>query len=152
MIMNPQEVTRQYLSQINIMQLATAFNDQPWACTVHFYADENMNIYWLSNKHREHSKQIEKNPNVAAAILVHENTPSEKYVIGISVAGTAELLSEIPEAAIRGYMNKLSKDPQLIENVKNYVGDEGFYCLVPSRVVLFDSKNFPDKPRQEVRL
>jgi len=149
--MQPEELIKQYLGQVNIMQLATAVNDQPWACTVHYYADEDFNLYWVSKLEREHSQDIRENPKVAAAIVVHENTPEEPYVIGISVEGTAEMLDDkVGREVVEGYVDKHGKDSSM-SDIASGNNPHKFYRLKPSRIVLFDSKNLPDSPRQEWR-
>lgn len=134
------------------MQLATSVNDASWTTTVHYYADTDLNFYWVSTQAREHSQNIAKNPNVSAAVLVHENTPAENYVIGISIAGKAELLSEPPAGIGKAYIHKLGKNKKLLEDITSGANPHKFYCLKPSRIVLFDSKNFLENPRQELEL
>jgi uncharacterized protein YhbP (UPF0306 family) len=147
-----QNLIREYLAQTNTMQLATSVDDHPWACTIHYYTDEELNFYWISTEAREHSQYIQQNPNVAAAVLVHENTPDEPYVVGISVAGTAELLGqEVPERIGQDYLRKHSRPQSLLDDIASGQNDHRFYCLKPTRIVLFDSKNFPHNPRQEWR-
>jgi len=135
------------------MQLATSQNDQPWACTLHYYSDKDLNIYWVSTLERQHSQDIAKNPNVAAAILVHENTPEERYVIGLSIQGKAELIGEqVPEEIGKGYIQKLGRDSSLLSDIASGKNLHKFYKLTPSKIILFDSKNFSDNPRQEIVL
>jgi uncharacterized protein YhbP (UPF0306 family) len=135
------------------MQLATSVSDQPWVCTLHYYSDKDLALYWISKVDRKHSQDIERNKKVAAAILVHENTLEEQYVIGISIVGMAELIGErIDEKAGSGYIQKHAKDPSLLSDIASGKNPHKFYRLKPSRIVLFDSKNFPDSPRQEVIL
>lgn len=73
--MDPKDLIKEHLAKTNLMQLATSVGDQPWACTVHYYSDENFNLYWMSTPDRNHSQQIEQNPNTAVAIMVHEDSP-----------------------------------------------------------------------------
>jgi len=151
--MQVEALVRKYLEQINIMQLATSVNDQPWTCTLHYYSDRELHFYWISTLEREHSKDIAQNPQVAAAILVHENTPDERYVIGISLQGSAELIGEhIDDEIGQGYIQKLGRDPQLLSDIAKGKNPHKFYRLKPSKIILFDSKNFPDSPRQELPL
>jgi uncharacterized protein YhbP (UPF0306 family) len=151
--MQPEELTRQYLEQAKVMQLATSANDQPWACTIHYYSDADRNLYWISTTERKHSQHIAQNPKVAAAILVHLNTPEERYIIGISLQGTAELIGEqLPTQIGQGYIQKLGRDPSLLSDIASGKNPHKFYCLKPSKIVLFDSKNFRDNPRQELAL
>jgi uncharacterized protein YhbP (UPF0306 family) len=151
--MQPEELTRQYLEQAKVMQLATSLSDQSWACTVHYYSDADLNLYWISTKEREHSKHIAQNPNVAAAVLVHLNTPEERYIIGISVQGKAELIGEqLPGDLGQNYIQKTGRDPSLLSDIASGKNPHKFYRLTPSKIVLFDSKYFRDNPRQEVVL
>ena len=74
--MDLKKLIKDYLSQAQMMQLATSVNDQPWVCNVWFAADEDMNIYWFSSITRRHSKELLKNNKVAAAI-VFPQTPKD---------------------------------------------------------------------------
>jgi uncharacterized protein YhbP (UPF0306 family) len=147
------DVVKQYAQSINIMQLATSVNDQPWACTVHYYSDEDLNFYWVSTLVRKHSQDIAQNPKVAAAILVHENTVEERYVIGISIEGKSELIGENVATQIgQNYIQKLGRDQSLLSDIATGKNPHKFYKLTPTKIVLFDSKNFPENPRQEMVL
>lgn len=145
-----EEIIREALRSAKTVQLGTSAGDQPWICTVHFYADEGLNLYWTSTVDRRHSKEIAKNPKAAAYLLVHENTPEEDYVIGISVEGTAQLFKPQNEMAAKGYVRKHGKDSAAVEAFVS--GEKPFYKLTPSKIVLFDNKHFPDNTRQEWHL
>jgi len=132
------------------MQLATSANDKPWACTVHYYSDKDLNFYWISTVEREHSKNIAQNPNVSAAILVHEDTPEEHYIIGISLEGKAELIGEeLPGQLGQDYIKKLGRPPTLLTDIATGKNPHKFYRLKPTRLVLFDTKNLTGNPRGE---
>ena len=148
-----EELIREYLPTVKVMQLATSNGDQPWACTIHFYSDDKLNIYWISTLGRRHSKDIDNNPKVAATVMVHENNAEEDYVIGISVEGTAELLAEnVDEATVQGYTKKLDMKPEFMDDVRNGRDEHKFYKLTPKSVVLFDNKDFPGDPRKVLEL
>lgn len=148
-----QELIREYLPAVNVMQLATAGLDgQPWVSTVHYYSDENWNFYWISTREKRHSQIIEQNPKVSVAIVVHENTPDEQYIIGISIEGAAECIGQqIDEQIESKYTQKLHKPPQLMVDIRSGKNPHHFYRLRPTKIVLFDTKIFPDNPRQEYR-
>lgn len=131
------------------MQLATSVDGQPWACTVHYYSDENLNLYWVSRSDRKHSQDIKQNNKVAVAVMVHENTPDEDYVIGMSIEGAAEIIEQdAPEEIVQGYVSKHGKDPDMTD-IANGRSPHKFYVLKPLKIVLFDNKNFPENPRKE---
>jgi nitroimidazol reductase NimA-like FMN-containing flavoprotein (pyridoxamine 5'-phosphate oxidase superfamily) len=147
-----EDLIRQYINQVNILQLATSKDDQPWIVTVYFYADENHNIYWNSRPNRRHSQDIESNPNVAAILLIHENTASEDWVIGLTISGQAKIIENLDDKLSEVYISKLLKDPDLPAKIKNGTDPAKWYRLKPSSLVLFDTKDFPTDPRQEVTL
>lgn len=151
--MKPEDLVKEYLPMHRVMQLATSAANQPWACNIHYYSDDDLNLYWISTTDRRHSQDIAQNPQVAATILVHEDAPGENYVIGVSIEGKAELIGQNIDEQIAGdYINKLAKDPSLIKDIASGKNPHKFYRLKASKIVLFDSKNFPDNPRQEVTL
>ena len=147
------KVIKQYLEQTRVMQLATSFNDKPWICNVHFCTDNDLNFYWISTPMRRHSKEIDQNPHVAVSIKIHEDTLDEQYVIGLSVEGKAELLTEKDAKKIAAfYKNKLGKAQSLLDDIFAGRNPHKFYRLKPEKFVLFDTKNFHDNPRQEYKI
>jgi uncharacterized protein YhbP (UPF0306 family) len=147
------ELLQQYLPTVNIMQLATCVDNQPWVCTVHYYSDDSLNLYWISREDRRHSQDIKQNQKVAAAVLVHENTPTENYIIGISIEGIAECIGkDVDEQVGKSYVDKLNKAPNLLPDIKSGKNPHKFYCLKPTKIILFDTIKFPTDPRQEYTL
>lgn len=145
-----EDLIRQYINQAKVMQLATTVDNQPWVCHLHFYADEALNLYWISTEVRRHSLEIATNPKVAVTILVHENTEQENYVIGLSITGKAELLGDdIDKKIAESYVKKTARAASLVEDIKSGKNPHKFYRIKPSKIVLFDSKDFPENPRQE---
>ncbi len=144
-----EEKIRKYLPTKNVMQLATARDNQPWACNVHYFSDENLNLYWISTTDRRHSLEITDNPKVAAVVKIHENTPEENYVIGIAVEGVAELMPEFDEQIAIAYGEKLIKGDTFVEDIRTGKKPFKFYKLTPTNFVLFDTQNAGDDPRQE---
>lgn len=144
-----EHLVSEYVSGTNIMQLATSKDGQPWICTVHIYND-GLDIYWISTESRRHSADIADNNKVAAYVLVHENTPDEPYVVGLSMEGTAKLVGQEIDGIIdKAYAKKHGKKPEFMSDIKNGKNPHRFYKFVPRKVALFDTKNFPTNPRQE---
>lgn len=144
-----EELVRKYLPTQNVMQLATVRGDQPWSCNVHFYSDDNLNLYWISEPGRRHSLEIKDNPNVSVAVKIHENTASEDYVIGIALQGTAELMGEFDGNVAAAYRDKLGKNETFVDDMKNDRKPYKFYKLTPTMFVMFNTKDFEGSPRQE---
>lgn len=141
-----------HLKQVNILQLATAKDNKPWICTVHFYADDELNIYWVSRTDRIHSKQIDANPNVSATAVVHVNTLDEDYVIAVTLAGQAEVLTNAPAEVRQAYQTKLNKPANMLPDPEDPNNLQEFYVLKPEKLILFDTKNLAGNPRQEISL
>lgn len=135
------------------MQLATAMDNQPWVCNLHFYADDKFNLYWISTEARLHSQHVQQNPKVATALLVHENTADEDYVIGLSVIGNAVMTDEpLTNEVGPAFVHKHGHRETLLSDIKEGKNAHRFYKLSPTKIVLFDSKNFPADPRQIIKL
>lgn len=144
------KLIRKYLQSKRVMHLATSVKNKPWVCNLHYYTDEDLNFYWISTLERRHSKEITNNQHVAVTIKVHEDTPDEQYVIGLSAEGKAELMTEKDAKKIADhYKNKLAKPQTLIDDIFAGRNPHKFYRLKPKKIVLFDNKTFPDNPRQE---
>jgi nitroimidazol reductase NimA-like FMN-containing flavoprotein (pyridoxamine 5'-phosphate oxidase superfamily) len=150
--MNAEEVIKKEVNNCNIMQLATCANDKPWVVTVHFYADDELNLYWCSRPDRRHSEEVRANPNASATILVHENTEAENWVIGITYSGQVEELAALDNKLAQAYIDKLLKDPELPRKIASGEIPDKWYRLKPENIILFDTKNFPAGPRQELNL
>lgn len=131
------------------MQLATCEDNAPWLCTVHFYMDNDFNFYWVSQAGRRHSAQIAENANAAVTVVIHENTPEEKYVISVTATGLVEMLSDVEPEIRRAYIEKLDKPPHMLPDPGDPENTNEFYRLQPHRITIFDTKNFPNAPKQE---
>lgn len=131
------------------MQLATSEGSQPWACTVHFAADDKLNLYWLSFPYRRHSKEIAKNKKAASTIPIRF---PDNPVVGISFEGDAQAVNQATlEEAIKAYDKRFGLSPQFKKKLLGGIAEEKLYILTPRLIVLFDQINFPDNPRQEWR-
>ncbi len=138
-----------YLHQAEVMQLATAANNQPWACTVHFvYTPDSYKIYWVSDASRRHSQEVAANPRVAAAIAISTNQP----VIGVQIEGDAVCVTDTAEREVgaRLFAKRHGSGEEFIQAVMS--GKKPLYCLTPRLLAIFDKKNFPDDPKQEWHL
>lgn len=141
-----------YLKKAKLMQLSTAVNNQPWACSVWFAADEDLNTYWFSSTKRRHSKEVMRNPKVSAAI-VYPHTPKDPPR-GLQLEGTAELLTK-KEDIIKArsvYEGRIFSKKEIDDFINSKTSPHCFYKIKPTLFVLFDLVNFPNNPRQEFKL
>src|SRR3989344_3203965 len=143
-----------YLADAKMMCLATSKNNKPWACAVWYVHDEDWNLYFISKKSRRHSIELTENQNIAGTIVVPHLKGSGEKVRGLQFEGTARAckLTELMKAH-KLYMNKyeLAEDIPKLELLKLSLSYT-YYKIIPSTIVLFDEINFPDAPRQELKL
>lgn len=145
--MDIKQLAKDHLKDSYVLQLATSHGDQPWVCNVHFFADDNLNLYWMSDPATRHSEDIAANPRVAAAVAVNEAMP----LIGVQIEGDAEQLEFTGhDDVLQRYAARHERD----DFIKKAVSGElpfKLYRLAPRVVQIFDLKNFPKSPKQEWR-
>lgn len=149
--MDVRKLVQEYLASAQVMQVATVHDNKPWIATVYFVADAQLNLYWISKGMRRHSRELEKNSHVAGSIVTN-HVYGEK-VRGLQVEGTAELLKDgEAEQGLNVYKSRF----WIVEEREKALQGENdpAYCyrLKPERYVLIDEVNFPDSPRQELKI
>lgn len=141
------QLTREHLDKVDVMQLATQADGQPWCCTVHFFVDDDFNIYWMSTEKRRHSLEIGESAPAAIAMAVESRAGHP--VIGIQVEGDARRIHDASEDVITAYAARHGRDGTFVKEVLNGESEHKLYQLVPRLFQLFDKKNFPDSPQQQ---
>ncbi|HSW80061.1 MAG TPA: pyridoxamine 5'-phosphate oxidase family protein [Candidatus Saccharimonadales bacterium] len=152
--MEPKESILKHLKVKKVMQLATVRDGQPWVCNLHFWADDDGNLYWISTEARRHSQEIKDDPRVAAAIAVQtdEEVPGTPP-IGIQVEGDAEIVTGSDmQTKLRSYFDYQNKPEKLYEDILSGENPHKLYRLKPRLYVIFDVQNSPKDPRQEWRV
>jgi len=134
-----------------MMQVATSRENQPWACTVYFATDEDLNLYWISLPTRRHSEEIRRNEKVAGTVVL-PHTPGDE-VRGIQFEGIAkELQGTEAREGLQYYAQRYGMDESAIEKILTGENPHVCYRITPKSFVLFDEVNFPDDSRQEYRV
>lgn len=97
-------LARQYLSEHNVLCLATTRDDLPWVAPV-FYGVFNAKLIFLSAPHTLHCKNISANSAVAGSI--QEDYNNWTTIKGIQLQGTvSRVTSECTHAVIDSYSKK----------------------------------------------
>ncbi|MEX2007458.1 MAG: pyridoxamine 5'-phosphate oxidase family protein [Candidatus Levyibacteriota bacterium] len=145
------KLVRDYLKEARMMQVATSKDNQPWVCTLYYASDDNQNIYWISKPDTRHSKELMANKKVAVAIPVKFNTLT---VVGLQVEGEAEEVSNLDEIKkyVKLYSDKFKRGEGWYQDFLLGKNEHKLYRINPKMFVLFDAVNFPDNPRQEIRV
>jgi len=145
--MDIKQLATDHLQDSFVMQLATSRGDQPWVCNVHFFADEDLNLYWMSDPTTRHSEDIAANPHVAVAVAVNEDMP----LIGVQIEGDAEQLEFADYEDVLHKYAARHKREGFVEKALSGEMPFKLYRLAPRVVQIFDLKNFPKSPKQEWR-
>jgi uncharacterized protein YhbP (UPF0306 family) len=142
-----EDLVKKYLSETLIMQLATIGGDRPWVCNLHFVADDDSNVYWLSKASRRHSHDIESHPDVAIAVAVQ----TEKPLIGIQAEGNAEQVTDLQQRkdVMAQYVKRHGTDQSFADQIIAGTNEHKLYQFTPKRYSLFDQANFSDDPSRE---
>lgn len=146
--MDVKSFIQDYLSKMQLMLLSTSSGNQPWVTPVYYAFDANLNLYWLSNSEKRHSKELEKNPKVGGAIVVPHNYGDK--VRGLQFEGEArKLAGEELEMGINIYTSRFwIVEDRTTENN----GRHTCYQLKPKIYYLYDEINFPSAPGQVLKL
>lgn len=57
-----------FLEQNEILALSTTDGKHPYACNLHYSSDEEFNLYFMSNRRRQHVTNLSKDAEVAVCI------------------------------------------------------------------------------------
>ncbi|HEV2339297.1 MAG TPA: pyridoxamine 5'-phosphate oxidase family protein [Patescibacteria group bacterium] len=146
--MGVRKLIEDYLQEAMLMQIATAKNNQPWVCTVHFASDNALHLFWISQPDRRHSKEIEENALVAGTIVI-PHTKDQK-ARGLQFQGIAKKLTDKKEFshAIEVLAKRMEYQSEKIHNLLEGKDNHVPYQIIPEYFVLFDVVNFPQNPQQ----
>ncbi len=148
------QLIEDYLKEAKLMTLATVKDNKPWVASMWYVHDEDLNLYFISRKSRRHSLELKENPNVAGTITIPHAKGSGEKVRGIQYEGVAQettgkILKKARELYFKKYPNA-EKIPLARFLIPTFIAT--FYIVRPSSIVLFDEVNFPQNPRQELKL
>lgn len=156
--MELKKLIEDYLKEAKLMQIASVKDNKPWVASVWYVHDKDWNLHFISRKNRRHSLELKENPNIAGTITIPHTKGSGEKVRGLQFEGTAHDLTgkdelETLKRAKELYLEKYSMAEDIpIENLSDPNGVATYYVIHPSKFVLFDEVNFPDNPRQELKI
>lgn len=85
----------EFLNRQRLMTLTT-YGEGPWACTVYYVEDKDLNLYFISDPSSNHCQHIVKNPQVSCAIADSHQKVTDKKA-GVQLKGKATQLSDPSE-------------------------------------------------------
>jgi len=140
---------RQLLEAHNTLTLATAFENRPWAASLFFASDDDLNLYFVSDHRTRHALNIEDGGNVVAT--VNADCALWAEVKGLQIEGTAGKVTGLARAkALRVYLGKfhdvraLFEAPQSDdeETIAQRLRAANMYKLEPRWVRLIDNSKW----------
>lgn len=135
-----------YISENEVMQLATLSNGRPRICTLHYVFDEKLNVYWMSNRSTRHSVDLQKGDCAAIGIIHDEHLKQCIHFEGQAMELNGEEVSLVHEIYEKRYGQKPERLNEALSDNQNV---RAYYIFKPAHCVLFDQENFPDDPHQE---
>ena len=120
------------------MVLATSVNNIPWTCVLVFGHDDKYNLYWMSQEDTRHSKEIVKNPRVAAVV---NKQPTGENAKGLQIGGNAyKLETEKEIGAAREFFAKRGGDlplPETPQEAEPISPGSSWYILKPEKIYVY---------------
>ena len=134
----------EYLETHNTMTIASCRQNVPWAAAV-FYASDGFDLYFFSDPHSRHGRNMAANASVSAAI--HEDYRDWKSIRGIQLEGRAERLRSLKLQARfwTAYRKKFSfvdeffRPGLLREAVQPKLAGIRLYRIVPQAIWYLDN-------------
>jgi uncharacterized pyridoxamine 5'-phosphate oxidase family protein len=131
------ERTKQILEKIIYATVATASKDgKPWNSPVRHIYDQDLNIYWFSDKNNQHSKNVRENEDVY--IIIYDSTVPEGKGEGVYVQAKARQLEGPEEIRLA---RRLKKGPDM-DAPDDFMGNalRRVYKAVPEHVWMNDAE------------
>ncbi len=109
---------RQMLETHNTMTLATVRDNEPWAASVFYASDGQLNLFFVSDYRTHHAQDIGDGAKVVAT--VNADCAEWSAVQGLQIAGFVETVDGLERMnALRHYLLKFVDVKSLFEAPKN---------------------------------
>lgn len=130
-----------FIGANGIMTLATQSQRGPWACTVYYGVDKEMNLYIVTDPNSIHGKDIKKNSKVAFNIFdSHQKITKPKK--GIQGRGMIEVVKGIANIAKALYLwhkaNPGIEKDITVKDILKKITDTKIYKIAPKYLKFFN--------------
>lgn len=141
------DAVRAMLEAHSTATLATTGEDGPWAATLFFASDADLNLYFVSDPRTRHGRDLAARPE--AAVAIDKDCATWAEIRGLQLAGKVEVLEgPARESGLRLYLGKFPEVRALVETPRG--GDEqkiaarlraaSLYRLTPRKIRLIDNR------------
>jgi uncharacterized pyridoxamine 5'-phosphate oxidase family protein len=140
---------KEILQTIKYATLATVTPDgKPWNSPVASILDDDLNVYWCSDKEGQHSKNVRANGEIF--IVVYDSTVPWGQGQGVYIQAKAYELNDPEEVRLA---RRIKKGPDA-DNPKEFIGDavRRVYKAVPNKVWMNDDVSEAGKFIKDIRV
>lgn len=136
------------------MVVATS-GDFPWACTVYYSTDNDLNIYFLTSPDTLHAQQIQSNPKVAVAIADSPQRPNSSKS-GLQISGLCKQITG--ERKITHAITLWNKSLGVTDPNYSYAGmvkkaiSGRMYKIVPKKIKYFNESLWEEGKERMIEL
>ena len=124
-----------HLKRNRLMTLGTSTGNKPWAATVFFAYDKNLEILFYSREDTRHCMQIRKNPHVSV-VVNHDWQGKNGHIRGLQITGRAAAVPQKKHAHY--YAIYRSRFPW----ADKFTSDHRLYRIIPREVWYIDETLF----------
>lgn len=141
-----QASARQFCTQISTLTLATCNDASPWAATVFFAADNDFNLYFVSDHRTQHGRDMAVNQKVAAT--VNPDCNNWHAVAGLQIRGNVSIVEGLERAkALALYFKKFPQIDMLFAapqgeheaTIVKRLKAANFYKITPELIRVIDN-------------
>jgi len=128
---------KEILQTIKYATIATTSADgTPWNSPVRHVYDEDLSIYWFSDKEGQHSRNIRENENVF--IVIYDSTVPEGDGEGVYIQAKAYEINDPEEVR---FARRIKKGPTM-DAPDDFIGDavRRVYKAIPQQVWMNDAE------------
>lgn len=137
---------RNFLGARTTLSLATVSDNGPWAATMFFAEDPDLNLYFVSDPKTRHCIEAAANPEIAAT--VNEDCKAWQSIQGLQIRGRVSVVAEEDRAEVQDLF--LNKFPDVAALLKAAEGSQErmiadrllqstFYRITPSWIRFIDN-------------
>ncbi len=137
---------RKFMAERTTLSLATVSGSGPWAATMFFAEDPDLNLYFVSDPKTRHCIEAASNPEIAATI--NEDCKAWQSIQGLQIQGRVSVVADEDRSDVQALF--LKKFPDVGDLLQAPVGSEGrmiadrllqsaFYRITPSWIRFIDN-------------
>jgi uncharacterized protein YhbP (UPF0306 family) len=145
-IPNKDEIYKEALERTEFLALSTFGEEGTWTNPVSFAYDGEGNLFFISQMHTKHVKNISKNAGVSLAIYSTNRFP-DGDILGLQIKGKCYHLESITEIA-KATWHYFSRNTNKL-SFEKFTNSEGnmealwhFFKIIPEETWILDTRNF----------